>query len=173
MPGYVNVDKHGSPDLVWDLERLPWPWQDGAVEEILLEHVLEHLGHSPAAFIAIMQELYRVCRDGARVRIRVPHPRHDSFLADPTHVRPILPGTLELFSRRKNLEWQAGGIANTPLALYHGVDFEIEESGYVLDEPWRSQIAAGTLTQDAAFDLVERSNNVALEVEITLRAVKG
>lgn len=139
---------------------------------MLLEHVLEHLGQSPAGFIAIIQELYRVCRDGARIQIRVPHPRHDSFLADPTHVRPILPGTLELFSRRRNREWQAGGIANTPLALYHGVDFEIEDSSYVLDEPWRSQLAAGSLTQDAAFDLVERQNNVALEIAITWRAVK-
>lgn len=172
MPGYVNVDRFGEPDLVWDLECLPWPWQDGSVEEVLLEHVLEHLGQAPAAFIAIMQELYRVCRDGARIRIRVPHPRHDSFLADPTHVRPILPATLELFSRRRNLEWQAGGVANTPLALQHGVDFEIEDSSYLLEEPWRSQIAAGTLSQDAAFDLVERQNNVAVEIDITLRVVK-
>ncbi len=33
--------------------------------------------------------------------------------------------------------------------------------------------AAGTLTQDAAFDLVERQNNVALEVDITLRVIKA
>ncbi|MGQ0509367.1 MAG: class I SAM-dependent methyltransferase [Betaproteobacteria bacterium] len=173
MPGYVNVDKFGKPDVQWDLERRPWPWQDNSVDEVLLEHVLEHLGQAPADFIGIIQELYRVCRDGARVRIRVPHPRHDSFLTDPTHVRPIMPGTLELFSRRKNLEWQSGGIANTPLALHHGVDFEIEDSGYVLEEPWRSQIAAGTLSQEAAFDLVERQNNVALEIDITLRVIKG
>ena len=27
LPGYINVDKHGSPDIVKDLEELPWEWE--------------------------------------------------------------------------------------------------------------------------------------------------
>ena len=171
-PGYLNVDKHGSPDLVWDLERLPWPWESSSVDEVVLSHVLEHLGAGPEQFIGVMKELYRVCRDGAQVHIRVPHPRHDFFLADPTHVRPILPATLELFSRRRNLEWQASGAPNTPLALYHAVDFEIEDSSVVLDEPYRTQLKEGRITQAEAQALVERYNNVASEIRITLRVRK-
>lgn len=170
--GYVNVDKHGSPDLNWDLERFPWPWDTGSVGEVLLAHVLEHLGSSPEQFIGVMRELYRVCCDGARIHVRVPHPRHDFFLADPTHVRPILPATLELFSRRRNLEWQASGVPNTPLALYHGVDFEIEDSSLLLDEPYRTQLKEGRITQAEAQALVERYNNVASEIRITLRVRK-
>jgi hypothetical protein len=170
--GYVNVDKHGSPDLKWDLERFPWPWETGSVEEVVLSHVLEHLGAAPEQFIAVMKELYRVCRDGARIHVRVPHPRHDFFLADPTHVRPILPATLELFSRRRNLEWQTSGAPNTPLALYHDVDFEIEDTSLLLDEPYRTQLKEGRITQDEAQGLVARYNNVASEVRITLRVRK-
>src|ERR1700677_1021370 len=71
LDGWVNVDKFGKPDQVFDLESFPWPWADNSVDEILLSHVLEHLGQSPQVFIAIMRELYRVCRDGATLHIRV------------------------------------------------------------------------------------------------------
>lgn len=172
VAGYLNVDRHGSPDFVCDLEAFPWPWADDSVDEVLLHHVLEHLGATPETFIGVMKELYRVCRGGALVKIRVPHPRHDFYLTDPTHVRPILPATLALFSRRLNLEWSKGGSANTPLALYHGVDFEIEDSHVMLDEPWRSDLKAGRITQAEAQTAVERYNNVATEVQVLLRVVK-
>lgn len=173
LPGYVNVDKFGAADVVWDLERFPWPWQEDSVEEIVLSHVLEHLGQTPDGFIAVMKEIYRVCRHDARIRIRVPHPRHDFFLTDPTHVRAILPGTFELFSRRRNLEWKESGGPSTPLALFYGVDFEIEDSEVLLDEPYRSQLRVGEIDQAQAQALVERHHNVASEIRIVLRVVKS
>ena len=47
--GYVNVDVSdlGKPDMVVDLEVLPWPWQDSSIDEILIKHTLEHLGQTP------------------------------------------------------------------------------------------------------------------------------
>src|SRR6516162_7107644 len=109
LEGWVNVDRIGKPDQVLDLETFPWPWPDNSADEILLNHVLEHLGQQPDVFIAIMRELYRVCRDGATLQIRVPHPRHDNFLTDPTHVRPVTARTMEMFSREANLESQRLG----------------------------------------------------------------
>ena len=46
--GYVNVDMSPvcNPDVVWDLETLPWPWQDNSVDGVLFNHSLEHLGQS-------------------------------------------------------------------------------------------------------------------------------
>ncbi len=173
LEGYVNVDKYGAPDVLWDLEEFPWPWPESSASEVLLSHVLEHLGRTPEQFIGVMKELYRVCAPQANVHIRVPHPRHDSFLADPTHVRPILPATLELFSRSANLTWQSMGAPNTPLALYHEVDFEIREFNYVLTEPWRTQLKNGEIGQPEAFELARRYNNVVSDIEITLVAIKA
>jgi hypothetical protein len=51
-----------------------------------------------------MREIYRVCRHDAVVHVVVPHPRHDDFINDPTHVRPITPEVLSLFDRSTNLE---------------------------------------------------------------------
>src|ERR1700724_999619 len=58
--GYINVDKYGTPDVKHDLETFPWPWPDDSVSEIVLCHVLEHLGQDPKVYLAIMKEMYRV-----------------------------------------------------------------------------------------------------------------
>src|SRR5687767_8310331 len=101
LQGYVNTDREPAvkPDVLMDLEKFPWPFEDDSVDEVVAFHVLEHVGATSEMFVRIMQELYRVCRAGAEVRIAVPHPRHDNFFDDPTHVRAITPMTLELFSK--------------------------------------------------------------------------
>jgi len=172
-PGFVNVDKFGEPEFKCDLEVFPWPWPDNSVSEVLMSHVLEHLGADPDTFIGIMKELYRVCEPGAKIRIAVPHPRHDHFIGDPTHVRPVTPDMLSLFSRRMNLEWKRTGAANSPLALYHGVDFEITGVEHVLDEPYSSDFRTGKIKEAELEGLLRKYNNVASEIRITLDVVKS
>ena len=125
-----------------------------------------------AAFLGLMSELYRVCRDGAIIEIAVPHPRHDNFIDDPTHVRIVTPGLLRLFDRKKNDEWKREGIANTPLAHYIGVDFEMTSAQAMLDEPYSSDFSAGRLTAAEVESLVRGKMNVAHEYRITLRVRK-
>jgi hypothetical protein len=174
LDGWLNVDHSDAcgPDLVCDLEARPWPWPDDSVEAVEMRHILEHLGGDTGTFLGIIAELWRVCADGATVTVVVPHPRHDAFLVDPTHVRPVLPQTLEMFSQRRNREWIAAGNANTPLGTQMGVDFDLVGTEYRLDEPWHTQFASGALNADALNDAVRRYNNVIAEIEITLRAIK-
>lgn len=172
FPGFINVDKFGEPDVRHDLEICPWPWADDTFEEVVAVHVLEHLGQDPEVFIGVIKELYRVCRNGAKIQIVVPHPRHDNFLSDPTHVRPITPLLLSLFSRRLNLEWQEMRAANSPLALYHGVNFEVRSARYSLDEPYLSDHAAGRLSTKEVERAVLERNNVAAEYRMELEVIK-
>lgn len=172
-PGYLNVDKHGTPDFICNLESFPWPWPDDSVSEILLHHVLEHLGATPDVFIGIMKQMYRVCAHGARIHIVVPHPRHDFFIGDPTHVRPITPDMFHLFSKRNNRAFQEMGAANTPLALYHDVDFNVTDTTYVLDEPYASELQSGKLREEEVGPLIRKFNNVAVEIRIELEVVKS
>lgn len=173
-PGWINVDAAAAsdPDEVWDLEQTPWPWPTDCAEEVWFVHSLEHMGGDPKVFLAIMQELYRIARPGCRIRIHVPHPRHDNFLGDPTHVRAILPQTLLLFDRRLNESWRASGHANTPLALYTGVDFKLVERRTILDEPFASQLASGELSEAEVRRMIQRENNVASEYQLILEARK-
>ena len=100
LDGYLNVDKFGEPDMVFDLETFPWPWEDSSVSKILLSHVLEHLGQDTDIYLNIIKELYRVCKNNAEILVIVPHPRHDTFMTDPTHVRPITVDGLIMFSKK-------------------------------------------------------------------------
>ena len=103
IDGYLNIDKHieCKPDLQFDLEKFPWPFKNSEVNEVLFNHSLEHIGADTDVFLNIMKELYRVCNADAKIQINVPHPRHDNFINDPTHVRIITPETFALFSKKK------------------------------------------------------------------------
>ncbi|MDA0240773.1 MAG: hypothetical protein O3A84_12210 [Proteobacteria bacterium] len=175
IDGFINVDKEAAcvPDQVVDLEQFPWPFDDDVAEEVVLSHTLEHLGEDRDTYLTIIKELYRICRHGALVRIAVPHPRHDDYLQDPTHVRPILPAQFSLFSKRQNREWAEQGYANTPLALYLEVDFEIEGVELMPDEPWLSKLRAGEITSESLAEMVTHQNNIIREARIDLRVVKA
>ena len=56
LDNYTNVDKYEyfNPDVVHDLEHFPYPFNDDSVDEILLSHVLEHIGQSPDIFLKII-----------------------------------------------------------------------------------------------------------------------
>ncbi|THD62307.1 MAG: hypothetical protein E8A49_08350 [Phenylobacterium sp.] len=174
LAGYVNVDSSpaSKPDEVADLEQTPWPWADNCAEEVRFNHSLEHMGGNPKVFLAIMRELYRICAPDAQVLINVPHPRHDHFLNDPTHVRPISPETLRLFDRELNEEWARRNIANTPLGLYLGVDFKLVSYQGLLAEPYRSRFNAGDLPKAELDHAVRAYNNVFEAWKMVLRVRK-
>ena len=174
LEGFLNVDRETetNPDEQVDLEVFPWPFADNVVDEVMLTHVLEHLGADSQVFFGVMKELYRVCKNRAIITIAVPHPRHDSYLADPTHVRPVLPEMLHLFSREANLAWKEMGAANTTLALYLGVDFKIETIDLTLDEKIRIQMQEGHLSKEDLDVLVKTHNNIVQTQTIILRVIK-
>lgn len=172
--GFINIDKfaEADPDLLIDLEKTPWEFENSTVDEILLNHVLEHLGRDVDVFFSIIKEIYRVCCDGAAIQINVPHPRHDNFLNDPTHVRIITPELIGLFSKKNCLRWKKTGAANSPLAFYLDVDFEIVKSSVTLDPMYLSAYKAGEISNDEISTAMKRYNNVISEYTMTVKACK-
>jgi hypothetical protein len=171
IAGFLNVDKYATAitDVVFDLEKTPWPWLADSVEEIRFIHSLEHMGQDTDTYLNIIRETYRVCSDRASVVIHVPHPRHDNYLGDPTHVRPITPQSLTLFDRVKNNEWLACGIsAATPLALYIGVDFYIAGVSTILDPVYYEKYVKGVFSEDEINQKARELNNVISDYQITL-----
>ena len=173
-PGWLNVDKFAAskPDRVIDLEIAPWPLPDDCASEVLLKHVLEHLGRDSDTFLAIWRELYRVCAPGASVRIVVPHPRHQDFLQDPTHVRPIVPELFTHFSLQWNRRWAEQGLPGTPLAEYLGVDFSIVSVDLRLDPHWQKWLDADPSRRQEIDRAIRTHNDVVQEVDVVLRAEK-
>ena len=79
----INVDLVPStnPDIVHDLNNRPWPLPDNQFDECHAYDVIEHLDN----IVASMEEIHRVCRNGAVVRITVPHFSCGNAYTDPTH----------------------------------------------------------------------------------------
>jgi hypothetical protein len=171
--GYINVDKYGDPDIQHDLESFPWPWPDSSVCEIVLHHVLEHLGQMTNVYLNIVKEIYRICEDQASIHIVVPHPRHDDFLGDPTHVRVITPEGISLLSKKNNEGWIKGGFSNSPLGLYLNVDFEITELSHTLDPVWKKRFDEENISPEDISAASKKYNNVIKEIRMTVKAVKN
>jgi len=81
--GYVGVDALSLPgvDVVHDLNDIPYPFEDNAVDDTWMDNVLEHLDNP----LKVMEEIYRISRDGAKVVVGVPYFRSFHATIDPTH----------------------------------------------------------------------------------------
>lgn len=134
LPGFVNVDHAPSegPDVVCELGRDHWPWDNNSVDEAIASHILEHLPGDE--FFHFLHELYRVMKPGGAVRITLPHPSNDIFLCDPTHARPVMPGTMAMFSKNYVESLAAKGMFLTPFYERYGVDFAFSDLSYTLEE---------------------------------------
>ena len=71
-PGWVNVDNRPEvkPDVVWDLEKFPYPFPDNSAEEIMWKDSLEHL--SWRVVDKALRETFRILKPGGRVYIQCP-----------------------------------------------------------------------------------------------------
>lgn len=64
------------------------------------------------------------------------------------------------------------GVANTPLAFYLEVDFETVSEQLELDEPYRTQVREGRLSDAALQTALREKNNIAVEYRIDLKVRK-
>tara|TARA_Y100000590_G_C15634374_1_gene982391 strand:+ start:53 stop:613 length:561 start_codon:yes stop_codon:yes gene_type:complete len=174
LKDFVNLDKfeYYKPDIVHDLEKFPYPFEDNSVDEILLSHVLEHIGQDPETFNLIIKELYRICKNSSLIDIRVPHPRHDDFISDPTHVRPITILGLQLYDKQLNEFWQKNNAANTPLALIHNVNFKIKDVNYGLEKEYLDMLNKKEINQGTLQTYIKKYNNVVKEMKIRWTVIK-
>jgi predicted SAM-dependent methyltransferase len=173
--GWLNVDNFAEcePDQMLDIEQTPWDLPTNGFEHVLMKHVLEHVGADFKVFASVMRELYRVTAPGGLVEIHVPHVRHDTFWADPTHVRAFLPLTFQMMSKRQNRAWMEARANYTMLAFAMDVDFELETIVQGYDPYWSARLDRGEISREALRELAMQQWNVARELQVMMRAVKG
>lgn len=166
LAGYINVDAEPQtkPDVVCNIGCDAWPFDDDSVDEVVAEHILEHLT-TPELFHC-MRQMHRVCKNGAQIKVRLPHPRHDIFLSDPTHQRSIMPGTLMLFSQGHIRRLRDKGLILTPFGEYLGVDFHMEN-----DLTYQFDASVDMKAPDLEWQ-AKHLNNIIQEWTVTLTAVK-
>lgn len=153
IQGYTNVDILPMPgvDVVCDLEvRLPF--DDNSVMEVTGEHVLEHINN----FVPLMQELHRICANGAELHFRIPYYTSESAFKDPTHVRYMSERTFSYFSRRAQKDEH--------LPDYNlDMDFEILGFDYLYHRRWFALPIVRTVLKRYCWNIV-KTMIVALRV---------
>jgi hypothetical protein len=166
LPGYINVDSQAAahPDVVLNIGQDRFPWEDSSIDGVQAWHIFEHL--PPAQLFHCLKEIYRVCKPGALLGVIVPHPRHDVFIGDVTHVNAITPTGMLLFSKKHYAKLvESGTLGVTTYTDYIGVDFDLQEPvGKMLDpridpeSDWRTR------------ELYE--NNIVVEYRFKMKVVK-
>jgi SAM-dependent methyltransferase len=125
-PTAINVDitPTTNPDIVHNLNQLPWPLPDNHFDAVEMRDVLEHLDDT----VRQLEEIHRVCRAGALVHIVVPHFSSNGAYADPTHRRFFTIGTFAYFT------------AQHPNNFYTPVRYEIVEAKIVFRPSWVNKL---------------------------------
>ena len=120
VDGYFGVDRVKMPgvDLVWDLERRPWPMADCDTRRLIAHQTLEHIGD----LIGFMNECWRICIDGAWVEFIVPYHEAPGAWGDPTHVRAFTEQTFRYFE---------------PGFVRAFSDYGIRGYWHIVDQAWR------------------------------------
>ena len=166
--GYEGVDLYPGPDVKWqcDLESFPWELRhvghvlgttlpDNEVEGVNCSHLVEHVRARPG----FMAELYRVCKDGAEVKISHPYQFNVRAWQDPTHVRALNEISWFYFDK----EWRG----NRP--EFGATDFVLVELDAIPEENWKE--TAAEFPEE--FERAARNQiNVISALRVTLRARK-
>lgn len=111
----LDLDPNVGPDVVWDLNRLPLPFEADTFDEIHCVDVLEHTGRQGdwRFFFAQFDDFYRVLKAGGTFNCVAP--RRDSPWAwgDPGHTRIIVPEQLTYLDRTAYAQ-----VGRTPMTDY-------------------------------------------------------
>jgi SAM-dependent methyltransferase len=106
VPWAIGLDrvKTAATDVVHDLDTYPWPFPDNHFDVIVASHVVEHLED----ILRLGDELHRIAKPGAQIRIATPHYSNPDAFIDPTHRHQFGYRSFEYFARRDQV--------NTPRA---------------------------------------------------------
>jgi len=64
---YINMDivKIDGVDVIHNFNKFPYPFKDNTFEEVYCKHVLE----SVKELVNVMEELHRICKNGAIIKV--------------------------------------------------------------------------------------------------------
>lgn len=95
-PGAIGVDisANTQADVLADVNRRPWPFGDNTFEQLICRHIIEHV----VDLVAFLEEVHRVSKPGAVVKIVTPHFSNRYSFTDPTHLRHLAWRSFDYFT---------------------------------------------------------------------------
>lgn len=84
LPGWDNVDMQLGKGIFksFDFDKFPYPLKNSTYDYVLMKQVLEHVLYPDR----VLMELYRVCKNGAIIRIETAHYTNKGAYNDMQHL---------------------------------------------------------------------------------------
>jgi hypothetical protein len=103
LDGAINLDRVASvnPDVIHDINQIPWPFSANKFDEVHANDVLEHCSD----VVMIMEEIHRICQSGAIIRITTPHFSSANSFTDPTHRHHFSYFSFHYFTSEHNFDF--------------------------------------------------------------------
>ena len=100
---WVNLDfrKLKDVDVVHNLNQKPYPFKDKEFDEIVANHIFEHL-ISGYELTPVMEELYRILKKGGILKIRSPYYKSESAFSSPDHRNRITEKFFDWYTMKKS-----------------------------------------------------------------------
>jgi SAM-dependent methyltransferase len=123
----LDINPHHSPDVLWDLNNLPLPFEDNSFNEVHAYEVLEHCGRQGdyKFFFNQFSDFWRILKPGG-VFIGT-CPLHTSIWAwgDPSHTRVIQKENF-VFLNQSQYQKQIGVTQMSDFRYLYQADFELD-----------------------------------------------
>lgn len=96
-----DYNAYHEPDVCWNLNETPWPWDDNTFDEVHAYEVFEHLGSQGDyhAFFEQFTEVWRVLKPDGLFCATVPALDSPWLWGDPSHTRVISSQTLTFLNQ--------------------------------------------------------------------------
>lgn len=166
--GFLGLDKEVSDgvDIVHDLMKFPWPFEDESVYEFNCEHFIEHIPHDlykddgtryeKDGLFVFIEEVYRCLMPGGSIFIIAPYHASLEAWQDPTHRRAISERTFDYFNQE--ITSRAGLSHYMPK-----VNFEKLIQKRILNPEWEGK------SEEAQRWAMSHYFNVCREIQVELR----
>lgn len=160
--GFIGVDKENvdGVDIVHDLMKFPWPFEDNSIWEMHCSHFVEHipiqLKDGTYGLNKFMEEVYRCLMPGGQITIVAPYYTSIRAFQDPTHTRSITDVTFDYYSKGR-----IGGVDH----YMSKCNFEIIHRKYMLNKEFEA------LGDEARMYAMRHYFNVIDDIQFVLRKV--
>lgn len=113
----LHVDQiRTRPDVfVWDLNQIPWPFENEITEKVIAKDIIEHLD----SVIKTVEECHRILKPNGTLEIVTPHKDSENSWHDPTHKWHLTERSFEYFDPNTEFGSKYGFYTNCKFETIH------------------------------------------------------